>query len=284
MTSTMAERGTKGAGAFLRWAGSKAQLARALTSAFPAHFDRYIEPFCGSARLFFARNPSSAVLADINEELILTLRQVQVAPELVVRQVRQWRCDRRTYELLRSKLPRELAPSTRAARFIFLNQLCFNGLYRENSSGRFNVPFATGARIRADLDDVLLLASRQLSGVQFLAQDFAKTLALADKADFIYLDPPYVSEGGRRFAEYNAVGFSDHDLDRLELGLLEAERRGALFMLSYADGRWVRALARRHGWRISHTSVRRSIAGFVRHRSSAAEVVVRNYSLRGRAR
>src|SRR5215471_9721752 len=126
---------------FLRWAGSKRQLLPRLASYWNHSYKRYLEPFAGSARLFFHLCPKSAILGDINQELIHTYEQLIRAPDDVISRVFSWRQNKSAYYKIRSLIPETLDKSSRAARFIYLNRYCFNGLYRTNLRGDFNVPY-----------------------------------------------------------------------------------------------------------------------------------------------
>jgi DNA adenine methylase len=148
----MSQRPT--AGPFLRWAGSKRQLIHALKQYYPANSLRYVEPFAGSARLFFALRPSRAILGDINAELMHMYLEVKYRARGVAALLQGAQRSKRTYMLLRRQVPENLDRASRAARFIYLNRYCFNGLYRTNTEGTFNVPFgadATGVLPPADL-------------------------------------------------------------------------------------------------------------------------------------
>src|SRR5438046_2135596 len=126
---------------FLRWAGSKRQLLPRIIPLIGSGYDRYVEPFAGSACLFFGLLPKRALLGDINQELMFTYRQVQRQATEVGRQLARMRKCKAAYLRLRSTDPAALGAATRAARFIFLNRCCFNGLYRTNQRGQFNVPY-----------------------------------------------------------------------------------------------------------------------------------------------
>src|SRR5260370_41753763 len=126
---------------FLRWAGSKRKLLPILLDAAPKKFDRYVEPFAGSACLFFALGPRRAVLADINEELVNTYRALKTDVEGVIEHLAAFKCSKKEYYLVRSESLLGMPKQRRAARFIYLNRFCFNGLYRTNKQGGFNVPY-----------------------------------------------------------------------------------------------------------------------------------------------
>ena len=130
---------------FLRWAGSKRKILPALKSYYRNDSLRYVEPFLGSGCLYFSLRPAKAILGDVNKELISTYLEVKYRYAAISDQLRVLRRSRAKYMALRAQLPAELDSTSRATRFLYLNRYCFNGLYRTNNSGIFNVPFGRGA-------------------------------------------------------------------------------------------------------------------------------------------
>jgi DNA adenine methylase len=147
---------------FLRWAGSKRQLLPILTEMIGQDYERYVEPFAGSACVFFELVPDKALLGDVNAELIHTYIEVKYRVEDVIKQLAQWRKSKKRYFELRALEPESLSPAIRAARFIYLNRCCFNGLYRTNRQGRFNVPYGGKRSGRLPSAETLCAASRAL--------------------------------------------------------------------------------------------------------------------------
>ena len=262
--------------AFLRWAGSKKQLFPAISKYWRTDYVRYIEPFCGSASLFFELLPTQAALSDINSDLIDTLRAVQASPDLVSECLGRLKTDEKSYYRVRAQQPMELAPIPRAARFIYLTLLCFNGLYRVNKLGQFNVPY--GSKHRKEMLDPLSMraTSRALSEVELITRDFEVAVDAANSGDFLYLDPPYVTSKERAFVHYDATGFSHGDLTRLVLALQRADLRGVQFVLSYADYPGLIDLCSE--WAVSRVQTRRNIAGFAGSRKQIDEVLISNVS------
>jgi DNA adenine methylase len=184
------------------------------------------------------------------------------------------------YYALREVDPSSLSEVEIAARFLFLNKLCFNGIYRTNLAGRFNVPYAKPKRRRVVFDfDTLNKTAVLLKNASLLHGDFETVLAEARADDFVYLDPPYAVAKRRVFSEYQAQGFSERDLDRLRSCLVELDRRGVHFVLSYADSAEGRMLASNWGYRRVRT--RRNVAGFSGDRRLAFEVMASNRELVG---
>lgn len=263
---------------FLRWAGSKRRLLSRLSVYWTDDANRYVEPFAGSAALFFAIGPKNALLSDVNSELIEVFTLVRDEARSVYEHLGQFSLGRESYYTLRATNPRRLNPVARAARFIFLNRFCFNGLYRTNTSGVFNVPYAPTGTGNLPSWPQFQSASRLLSGAELIHGDFeAVLLNNVSVHDFVYLDPPYAVGNRRVFRQYGPETFGIADLERLSSVLDEIHRRRAKFVLSYA---WCReaTLAFRK-WATKRVYIQRNIAGFARHRRRAAELIVSNVSL-----
>lgn len=237
-------------------------------------FERYIEPFAGSACLFFSLVPKRAILGDINAELMLTYRAVKEAPAEVLQELKGRRRSKREFLRMRSIDPRTLVASTRAARFIYLNRFCFNGLYRTNQSGQFNVPFGASNTGALPNQDALLACSKALRGVRLITGDFERVLCHAKRGDFVYMDPPYAVDTRRVFNEYNSTNFSSKDVERVRGGIERLDRLGVKFVVSYADSPEAEVL--RKGFNSMIVSVRRNIAGFTSRRKNASEVLIWN--------
>jgi DNA adenine methylase len=262
---------------FLRWAGSKRKLLPTLVPYWGQGFGRYVEPFAGSAALFFALEPASAVLGDINRDLIQTLTVVRDNPEGMYQQVRAYPLGKRSYNALRALQPNSLTPIERAARFLFLNRFCFNGLYRTNEDGHFNVPYSPHGTGSLPSREQLLIAAALLRRAELRSGDFETMLRETVSAgDFVYLDPPYAVSNRRVFCQYGPHSFGLGDLLRLSDTLEEIERRGAHFVLSYADCAEARNAF--SGWKIRRVFTQRNISGFAKHRRRAAELIVSNLS------
>jgi DNA adenine methylase len=261
----------------LRWAGSKRTLLAHLRPYWLGGPARYIEPFCGSACFFFDIQPAQAILGDLNEELIFALRAIRTSPHIVLESLRRFRISSTDYYRHRATSPHSLAEAERAARFLYLNRTCFNGIYRTNSAGQFNVPYGppkSGLIIDAP---TLINAASALRRAIVLHADFEETLSRARKHDFVYLDPPYCLEARRMFREYLPGSFSVPDLGRLGAQLGRLDAIGARFVITYADSPEARRLLR--AWKPKRVRVRRHIAGFGHDRRHAYELVAANFRL-----
>lgn len=219
---------------FLRWAGGKQRLWSMYRKHFAEMSGRFIEPFLGGGSIFFNVSPKDALLGDINKKLIESYQAVRDAPEEVIDKLRQFEYSREVYYWVRDHY-HPLKLTEKAARFIYLNQTCWNGLYRENLTGKFNVPFGeirTGIFLQPK---VLRDCSRILQNTQLVAQDFAKTIQCAKPGDFLYCDPPYVTQHNNNgFIEYNAAIFSWNDQKRLAKLCIEQKDRGVKVLISNA--------------------------------------------------
>ncbi len=169
--------------------------------------------------------------------------------------------------------PQSLDLETRALRFLFLNRNCFNGIYRTNAAGHFNVPM--GERVGKYFSrEELIQCSQILHRAELIAGDFATTLEQVKRFDFVYLDPPYAVKSRRMFREYGKTVFDTADIPRLDKGLKQIVARGADFLVSYADCAEARALAA--DWHAVRLPVRRHVAGFAGNRKNAYEWLITN--------
>jgi len=261
----------------LRWAGSKRQLRAELARYWKPSFLRYVEPFAGSCSLYFWLSPKSAVLGDKNRELIDTYRVLLRHPEQLYSSLLSLPKGKSSYYTLRAENPDHLSMLRRAARFLFLNRYCFNGIYRTNRAGQFNVPFAPTKTGGIPPLRSFQACAELLQRAVLKCADFGTTLRSARAGDFVYLDPPYATSGRRVFTEYGPRPFGTRDLERLLEHLRKLDARGAAFVLSYADCAELRAA--RRDWNVRTITVRRNVAGFRGKRRNARELIVSNIDL-----
>lgn len=236
---------------------------------------RYVEAFAGSAALFFATEPCQALLNDKNEELVFALGFLRDHPRLLHEYVSQLPISKDFYYALRSTDLTLLDPCERAGRFFYLNRYCFNGIYRTNKKGVFNVPFAPVKSGRFPPVDDWVQSASALDKARLHCEDFEFFLLENVRAgDFVYLDPPYAVSNRRIFSQYSADNFGTHDLERLSSALREIDARGARFVVSYAQSPETQLLS--EGWQIRRTYAQRNVAGFTHHRRKAMEVMISN--------
>ncbi len=242
-------------GPFLKWAGGKGQLLPELLRRVPSGVGGYYEPMVGGGALFFAlagdeeRRPRHAVLNDANADLMAAYRAVRDLVEPLIGRLEGYArayldADAeeraRLYYEVREREPK--SKLERAARLIFLNRTCFNGLYRVNRTGRFNVPHGRYARPRIVDAEALRAASRALAEVELRDDDVEQACAGAGPGDLVYLDPPFVPlSATSSFTDYTAGSFGPADQLRLRWLIDDLTERGACVMLSNSPTDWVRA-------------------------------------------
>ncbi|MBX3709429.1 MAG: Dam family site-specific DNA-(adenine-N6)-methyltransferase [Gammaproteobacteria bacterium] len=219
---------------FLKWAGGKRWLASSYIHLFPETYERYIEPFVGGGAVFFHLSPSEAVLGDINQELIETYSAIKTnwrkVVEILSRHQKKHSHD--YYYRVRSLVPS--SKIERAARFIYLNRTCWNGLYRVNLSGEFNVPIGTKTTVISD-DDDFESWSKKLRQAKLIQSDFEILVNEAKKNDLLFVDPPYtVTHNFNGFIKYNERLFSWQDQERLFHALCRAKSRGVKIIATNA--------------------------------------------------
>jgi len=221
----------------LRWAGSKSQVVRQLAAFAPSDAKRYVEPFAGSACLFFHLGPQRALLADINGELITTYA-VLVDDPLGVDVALQalGPADSKRYYEVRSLRPERLGSAARAARFLYLNRYCFNGLYRTNQLGDFNVPYGALRSGQLPTLEQLETYATRLADAELETADYVETCRKVVEGDFVYLDPPYaVKKEWRRGRHYTDDAFAVDDLAQLATVLGELNAIGLALGPGYSQ-------------------------------------------------
>lgn len=261
---------------FLKWAGGKRQLLPQLLSRVPDKFDRYFEPFLGGGALLLAVGPSRAVANDANTELVRCFTAVRDHPEAVIDELRSYENTEDCFYAARAVDPSTLNDVGVAARMVFLNRTCFNGLYRVNRQGRFNTPYGRYKSPNLLPEELLRAASLTLQGVELRCGDYREGTAGAREGDFIYLDPPYVPVSEYSdFRRYSAVQFRDQHHEELALHFKELDTRGCRVMLSNSSAPRVFELY--SDWNISEVSARRNINSKGSRRGAVTELVITNF-------
>ena len=226
----------------MKWAGGKqwlAPIAAALVQ--PGSNSRYFEPFLGGGALFFASQPQCAVLSDLNAELICTYAALRDHVEQLIAELSRYPHDREFFLAIRAKKPR--SPVRRAARVIYLNKTAFNGMYRVNARGEFNVPFGTYRSPTICQEERLCRAAEALCGADLRCADFSDATADARAGDLVFFDPPYVTgHQNNGFRKYNAQLFSWHCQERLHDVTQDLVQRGVGVVMTNADHPALRAL------------------------------------------
>lgn len=223
---------------FLRWAGGKRWLANKIAPLLANRLtNNYIEPFVGSGAMFFRLQASKASLSDTNVDLINTYEMVKTKPSELLAKLKRLSVDSATYYATRESEPSK--PLDRAVRFLYLNRTCYGGLYRENRSGKFNVPYGGGSRTTTGLWERNLIKNAtalfKTNDITFSARDFGESISLAGKGDVVYCDPVYHSTFGREiFDRYGPRVFDWNDHIRLANAARNAHKRGATVIISNA--------------------------------------------------
>ncbi len=265
---------------FLKWAGGKGFLLDTLRELMPRSFNTYYEPFIGGGALFFACRPERAHLVDVNHELINTYQTVRDNVSEVIAELEKHRYEKEYYYQLRNvdRTPeyQQWTAVERAGRFIFLNKTCFNGLYRVNSKGHFNVPFGDYSNPKLVDHANLNACSRALQAAELTIGDFEGVLVSAREGDFVYFDPPYVpASPTANFTGFSAGGFTDDDQRRLYQVCVALHERGVRFMLSNSCTELALNLYRAFNYRL--VQVPRAINSKGDKRGKVNELIIRNY-------
>lgn len=259
---------------FLKWAGGKRWFVHQHPHLFPTKFNRYIEPFLGSGSVFFYMQPKRALLGDSNQDLVSAYNGIKSDWRSIVSllQFHQERHSDDYYTLVRSETPSD--PIERAARMIYLNRTCFNGIYRVNLKGEFNVPRGTKNNILLKNDDFEAI-SVLLKRTKIVSEDFETLINQAKKDDFIFADPPYtVRHNNNGFIKYNEKLFSWSDQERLARSLVKARKRGATVISTNANHDSLRELYENEGFNFIEISRYSSISASSSSRRRFEELVI----------
>lgn len=261
---------------FLKWAGGKRQLLPELLKRVPRDFNHYYEPFLGGGALLLALAPRTATANDANDELIRCYREVRDHPDELIEALGRHRNAEEHFYAVRALDPATLSDTEAAARLVFLNRTCFNGLYRVNRGGQFNTPYGRYKNPNLVPAQGIRAASAVLQGVALTAGGYRDALANAGRGDFVYLDPPYLPLSQYSdFRRYSATQFRDEHHEELATVYKELDARGCLVMLSNSSSERVFALY--SDWRVERLRARRNINSRSAGRGPVDEVVVTNY-------
>ena len=264
----------------VKWVGGKRQLMFELLKNMPKSYNRYFEPFIGGGALFFELQPENAYISDMNEELINLYSVVRDNVYELISDLNKHEISKEYFleirNLDRTNEYKNLSNVQRASRFIYLNRTCFNGLYRVNSQGQFNVPFGNYKNPRIVDENNLLNCSELLKNTEIKCADFSEILTKVKKGDFVYFDPPYVPlNETSSFTSYTKDGF-DMDMQfKLRDICDELDSMGVKFMLSNSDTKFVNELY--SNYEIKKVFASRAVNANAEGRGKITEVLVRNY-------
>jgi DNA adenine methylase len=261
---------------FLKWAGGKSQLLPQYRPYFPQAYKAYFEPFLGGGAVFFHLRPRQAILSDINPELVNVYRCVRDHVQALIDQLEQHQqqhCAEYYYHL-RSRT--QLPDIERAARLIYLNKTCFNGLYRENSNGEFNVPMGRYQSPAICNMELLQSAALALQDADIHNQPFYHVIQLAQPQDFVYFDPPYHPlSATSNFTAYSRDAFTAADQIQLRDTVLALAQQGVSVMVSNSDCEFVRELYA--NFMIHTISANRAINSNAQKRGKITELLITSY-------
>lgn len=264
----------------VKWVGGKRQLMFELLKNMPENYNRYFEPFIGGGALFFELQPDNAYISDMNEELINLYQVVRDNVDELVADLQKHDISKEYFmeirNIDRTEEYENLSDIQKASRFIYLNRTCFNGMYRVNSKGEFNVPFGHYKNPRILDENNLINCSNLLQRTEIKHADFSEILKKVKKDDFVYFDPPYVplSETSS-FTSYTKDGF-DMDMQfKLRDVCDELDTMGVKFLLSNSDTKLVNELY--ENYNIKKVFASRQINANADGRGKITEVLVRNY-------
>lgn len=269
---------------FVKWAGGKRQLLAQIRERMPENYNRYFEPFVGGGAVTFGLLPQDAVINDINRALINTYRTIADVPEKFLENLRQfdeemWEDGKAYYysmrELYNDKLMKEEYDVELAALFVFLNKHCFNGLYRVNGKGLFNVPYNNSRRSSCD-EAAIRAVSEYLRKVTIMEGDFQPACERAGRGDFIFLDSPYAPLNPTSFESYTKEGFDIESHKRLAELFDELTERGCFCMLTNHNTELINELYSGKGYRMDVVSVKRMINSDATNRVGE-EIIICNY-------
>lgn len=274
----------KNNGTFVKWAGGKSQLIEQYKPFFPQKVERYFEAFLGSGSVFlFVKrnfNPKEVFLSDINEELIITFKVVRDNVEELIKSLKKRKHlnSKEYFYKVRKEKPQELSDVERASRLIYLNKTCYNGLYRVNAKGEFNVPFGKYKNPSIFEEQVLRETSKLLKDVKIEVSSFENILNKAKKEDLVYFDPPYfpISKTAS-FTSYAKVMFLGKEQEKLAGVFKELDKRGCFLMLSNSDHPFIRKLYK--GFNIRQIKARRVISCIGTKRGKINELLITNYKI-----
>ena len=259
---------------FLKWPGGKNWFVKNYSYLLPVDFNRYVDPFLGGGALYFYLEPKKAIVSDINDELITTYKAIATDWERVTDRLKlhaQNHCQEYYYSIRRSR-PR--SPHAIAARMIYLNRTCFNGIYRVNRNGKFNVPIGskTSVLLPTDCFDKRAIIMR---GTKFQTCDFETTINKAKKDDFLFCDPPYaVLDEKSGFVGYSKNLFSWDDQIRLSKAIERARKRGVKILMTNANHPMIQELYDEDNYSFLVVSRKCVISGINKGRSAYSELII----------
>ena len=274
---------------FLKWAGGKSRIAKQIASFFPSNFTHYYEPFLGSGAVYFEISPQKGLLNDLNKNLIGTYELIRDRPDELLAELDEINIAYHSLESLEEKAVYYYDARThynildtvsieKAALFIFLNKAGFNGMYRENSKGEYNIPFGKHVKCLISDRNNILEVSKNIQGIKFTSGDYKAALGEAKSGDLVYLDPPYVPVSKTSdFTQYQKEGFNYDEQKKLRDLALELHERGCHIVISNSSCKESKDLYKDPIFNIHEVEITRLIH---RSRKTVPEIVVTNYTVK----
>jgi DNA adenine methylase len=274
---------------FIKWAGGKYRLANKLILFLPAEFNpsknTYIEPMAGSGGFFFNYAPKQAYLSDINQNLITTYNIIKNDVNTLILSLKEHQeLHNKEYFYDQRKKFNELiinggTDTEIASLFIYLNRTCFNGLYRENSKGEFNVPIGSYKNPTICNEENLLSVSKILQSIEIHCHGYEESISNIGQGDFVYIDPPYIPIDPSSFTKYSKNDFGEKQHVELSDFCDTIDKKGAFYMLSNSDTELTDKIYLQEGRFKENFLVSRTIASKAKNRNKAKEVVITNYKM-----
>ena len=270
---------------FVKWAGGKRSIIHELIQLSPKIFDTYYEPFVGGGALLFELSPRKAIINDYNKELMNVYSCIKDEEKLVLMcnelNKHETNHSETYYYKIRDldkdkKKFNQIPDYKRAARTIYLNKACFNGLYRVNSNNEFNVPSGKRSKVNTHSENLgIIHCFLNMNDIQLLSTDFVDAVKTAKQGDFVYFDPPYDSDTST-FNSYTENGFGKEDQIRLAELFKELDSRGCYVMLSNYNTSLIRELYQ--GYHFHYVEAQRNIGANAKDRGIVEEVIITNYN------
>jgi len=271
---------------FIKWLGGKRRLINQISLYLPDDIDRYFEPFLGSGAMFFyikqKYDPKYSMLSDINKDLIKTFIFVRDRPKELIKNLEYFdkNNSENFYYNVRTRYNQGIITGIRrAAAFIYLTKTCFNGVYRINKKGEFNVPYGYYKDPEIYNKEEIMFASQLLNGVDIRRQDYTKVLQYVKKDDLIYLDPCYDPLKKTSFVHYTRERFSIHDRTKLYEFIIRATRKGGRIILSNNNIKDIEEMYSKKGFNINYVEASRCVSVNPKGRGRIKELLITNYSL-----
>ncbi len=263
---------------FLKWPGGKRWLIKKMPEVFSIQFNNYYEPFLGSGAVFFHLCPNKSVLSDVNEDLINLYVQMRDHPQLLAEQlqIHQKKHNKAYYYEMRDN--DYVSSVERAGRFLYLNRTCFNGMYRENKNGKFNVPIGTKDNCLYDIDKFEHYSSA-LKNTELMACDFREVIKKARTGDLLFVDPPYTIGQAQQnsFIKYNSKLFSWSDQEDLCSEIVAARNRGVIIISTNAYCDELLEMYKKEGLYVRSIEKKSTISGVIDKRRKTTELLITSF-------